>query len=192
MSGAVTGSRMVISAGDHFLVVGGGPAGLIAALELARRCVGVRLIERSAYASSGSRAKGLQPRTLELLESLGVLNEVFTFGGRFPRWRSYRAGRRGRSPSMNCSASVSRWPIRPFPISSIADVRTTDLDRSYWLNWSDPSDAAARVFICPLPATDTFQFVAPLLPGEDAPALTLATVQRLFDEVVRRRHRALQ
>jgi 2-polyprenyl-6-methoxyphenol hydroxylase-like FAD-dependent oxidoreductase len=64
----------------------------------------------------------------------------------------------------------------------IADVRTSDLDRTYWHNWSDPADAAARVSVCPLPATDTFQFVAPLLPDEDVPALTLATVQRLFDE----------
>lgn len=46
----------------------------------------------------------------------------------------------------------------------IADVRTPDLDRSYWHNWSDPDDGGARVSVCPLPGTDTFQFVAPLAP----------------------------
>ena len=64
----------------------------------------------------------------------------------------------------------------------IADVCTPDLDRAYWHNWSDPSDPAARVSICPLPATDTFQFVAPLPPREEVPPLTLATIQRIFDE----------
>jgi 2-polyprenyl-6-methoxyphenol hydroxylase-like FAD-dependent oxidoreductase len=64
----------------------------------------------------------------------------------------------------------------------IADVRTADLDRTYWHNWLDPSQPAARVSVCPLPATDTFQFVAPLLPHQDVPALTLTTVERIFDE----------
>jgi 2-polyprenyl-6-methoxyphenol hydroxylase-like FAD-dependent oxidoreductase len=74
------------------LVVGAGPAGLVAALELAQRRVVVRLLEQSTYASSGSRAKGLQPRTLEMLEALGVLDKVLASGGRFPHWKSYRAG----------------------------------------------------------------------------------------------------
>jgi hypothetical protein len=62
----------------------------------------------------------------------------------------------------------------------ISDVRTGDLDRLYWHNWSDPSRPTARVSVCPLPGT--FQFVAPLLVHDDLPALTLATVQRIFDE----------
>jgi 2-polyprenyl-6-methoxyphenol hydroxylase-like FAD-dependent oxidoreductase len=75
------------------LVVGGGPAGVVAALELARRSVRVRIVDQAARPMSGSRAKGLQPRTLELLEALGVVDEILAAGARFPRWRSYRGGR---------------------------------------------------------------------------------------------------
>lgn len=63
-----------------------------------------------------------------------------------------------------------------------ADVRTADLDREFWHNWSKPDDPAARVSICPLPGTDTFQFVAPLAPDEEATELMLSTLQRLFEE----------
>lgn len=82
------------------LVVGGGPAGLTAALGLVRRGVSVRLVERSDQPSAGSRAKGLQPRTLEMLEALGILEPVLAAGARFPRWRSYRAGEATREKSI--------------------------------------------------------------------------------------------
>jgi hypothetical protein len=71
------------------LVVGGGPAGVVAALELARRSVHVRIVDQAAGPMTGSRAKGLQPRTLELLEAVGVVDEILAAGGRFPPWRSY-------------------------------------------------------------------------------------------------------
>lgn len=255
---------------DPVLVVGAGPAGVVAALALARRSVGVRLIESAPHPSSGSRAKGLQPRTLEMLEAFGVLDEVLASGGRFPRWRSYRAGQLAweksiydllgigepvPDPAVPCPETwmIPQWrteeilrdaltrcgvqveygsaltaldldgdgvgatighagglerfrashvvaadgaasavrKLLAVPFAGvtrdderfvIADVRTADLDREYWHNWSDQHDASARVSICPLPGTDTFQFVAPLRPGADVPALTLATVQRLFDE----------
>ena len=75
------------------LVVGAGPAGLVTALGLARRDVPVRIVDSAPRPAPGSRAKGLQPRTLEVLEALGVVEEVLAAGGRFPRWRNYRAGR---------------------------------------------------------------------------------------------------
>jgi len=64
----------------------------------------------------------------------------------------------------------------------IADVRTADLDRTFWHNWSDPADDNARVSACPLPGTDVFQVVAPVLPGDPTPALTTDTVQAMFDQ----------
>ena len=48
-------------------------------------------------------------------------------------------------------------------------------------NWSRPSTPSERVSICPLPHTDTFQFVAPIAAGAPAPALTLDTLQAVFD-----------
>lgn len=54
------------------LIVGAGPAGLTAALALTLRGVQVRIIERKEQSDQLSKAITIQPRTLELLETLGV------------------------------------------------------------------------------------------------------------------------
>ena len=58
------------------LVVGAGPAGTALAIDLARRGVAVRLIDKAPHAFDGSRAKGIQPRTLEILDDLGALGDI--------------------------------------------------------------------------------------------------------------------
>jgi len=58
--------------GPQVLIVGAGPTGLSLAVELARRSVPCRIVDRSAEPSRFSKALGVQPRTLELLEKLGV------------------------------------------------------------------------------------------------------------------------
>jgi 2-polyprenyl-6-methoxyphenol hydroxylase-like FAD-dependent oxidoreductase len=67
------------------LVVGAGPVGLTLALDLARRGVRVRLVDRAPGTFPGSRAKGIQPRTLEVFDDLGVAEEAFAAGGDYPR-----------------------------------------------------------------------------------------------------------
>lgn len=64
------------------LIVGAGPTGLVLACELARRGVPHRLIERSERPAEGSRGKGVQPRSLEVFEDLGIAEELIA-GGRF-------------------------------------------------------------------------------------------------------------
>jgi 2-polyprenyl-6-methoxyphenol hydroxylase-like FAD-dependent oxidoreductase len=71
------------------LVVGAGPAGLVLALELARRNVPVRVIDAAPGPVLASKAKGLQPRTLEIFDDLGLIDPIQEDGGEFPRWRSY-------------------------------------------------------------------------------------------------------
>ena len=63
----------------------------------------------------------------------------------------------------------------------IADVRTNDLIRIYWHNWSHPSAPEERVSICPLPHTDVFQFVAPIPADAPMPELTLDALQAIFN-----------
>ncbi|TFY52069.1 hypothetical protein EVG20_g10720, partial [Dentipellis fragilis] len=58
------------------LIVGSGPAGLIAALTLRKNNVSVRIIERLEQFNAGVRGPGIQPRTQELLRFLGVLPDV--------------------------------------------------------------------------------------------------------------------
>jgi len=58
------------------LIAGAGPTGLTLAIELARRDIPVRIIDKAEKFFEGSRGDGLQPRTLEVFEDLGVLDAV--------------------------------------------------------------------------------------------------------------------
>ncbi|EWC60263.1 Salicylate hydroxylase [Actinokineospora spheciospongiae] len=60
--------------------MGAGPTGLIAAATLARRGVRVRLVEARSRPQVGSRGKGVQPRTLELLDGFGVAGRLLAAG----------------------------------------------------------------------------------------------------------------
>jgi 2-polyprenyl-6-methoxyphenol hydroxylase-like FAD-dependent oxidoreductase len=62
------------------LVVGGGPTGLVLACELAVRGVGVRVVDRSDRFYGGSRADGIQPRTMEVFADLGVVDRILAGG----------------------------------------------------------------------------------------------------------------
>ena len=66
------------------LVVGAGPVGSTMAADLLRRGLRVRLIDKAPHAFEGSRAKGVQPRTQEVFEDLGVLDEAHAEGGTYP------------------------------------------------------------------------------------------------------------
>lgn len=72
------------------LICGAGAAGLTMAIELARRGVSFRLIEKLNDPFRGSRGKGIQPRTQEVFEDLGILDRIVAVGGVYPRQREYR------------------------------------------------------------------------------------------------------
>ncbi|HEY3030271.1 MAG TPA: FAD-dependent monooxygenase, partial [Bradyrhizobium sp.] len=55
------------------LIVGAGPAGLLAACELARYGVMPRVVERQLVPHRQARATAIQPAGLELLARAGVL-----------------------------------------------------------------------------------------------------------------------
>ena len=62
------------------LIIGAGPTGLTLACDLARRGVSFLLLERSTTPSTASRAKTIQPRTMEIADDLGVAGRVLTEG----------------------------------------------------------------------------------------------------------------
>ena len=76
--------------GVDVLICGAGAAGLTLALDLARRGVSFRLIEKVKDPFRGSRGKGIQPRTQEVFEDLGILDRVVGVGGEYPPLRTYR------------------------------------------------------------------------------------------------------
>lgn len=92
------------------LVCGAGPAGLVAALSLAKNGIAVRLIEKENEYQTGTRGAGLmvrftssdathspdthsdlpyQPRSLEIFASLGVLPDILKTAHAIPSRRQY-------------------------------------------------------------------------------------------------------
>src|SRR5271166_3136634 len=69
------------------LVVGAGPTGLTLAIDLARRGVAFRLIDAASTPFTGARGKGIQPRTLEIFDDLGVIDAILAAGQLYPRFR---------------------------------------------------------------------------------------------------------
>jgi 2-polyprenyl-6-methoxyphenol hydroxylase-like FAD-dependent oxidoreductase len=60
--------------------VGAGPVGLTLACELRRRGVGCRLIDKYAEFPVTSRALGLQARTLEVFDDMGIVDAIIARG----------------------------------------------------------------------------------------------------------------
>lgn len=73
------------------LICGAGAAGLTLAIDLARRGIAFRLIEKLPAPFQGSRGKGIQPRTQEVFEDLGILDRAMATGGIYPPVRKYAA-----------------------------------------------------------------------------------------------------
>ncbi|WDV51785.1 FAD-dependent monooxygenase [Streptomyces coeruleorubidus] len=66
-----------MTAGDaDVLIVGGGPTGLLAACELLRRGVRVRIVDRAMEPTNVPKALSLWPRVRDILTDLGVGEEV--------------------------------------------------------------------------------------------------------------------
>ncbi|MFC0430899.1 FAD-dependent oxidoreductase [Kutzneria buriramensis] len=83
------------------LIAGAGPAGTTLAIDLARRGLAVRIVDKAPHSFEGSRAKGIQPRTLEVFDDLGVLDDILAGSSDYPRlgihlgplavpWRMFR------------------------------------------------------------------------------------------------------
>jgi len=92
------------------LIVGAGPTGLTLALDLLRRKIHCRLIEAALTPFTGSRGKGIQPRTLEIFDDLGIIESILAAGGLYPRLRihlgplSIRGGSLGSSKAATASS----------------------------------------------------------------------------------------
>ncbi|MET8899209.1 FAD-dependent oxidoreductase [Streptomyces sp. NPDC004538] len=76
------------------LVVGAGPTGLALGIDLARRGVDALVVERAGALFPGSRGKGIQPRTMEVFDDLGVLDAIHAAGGTYPVGMVWRDGER--------------------------------------------------------------------------------------------------
>jgi 2-polyprenyl-6-methoxyphenol hydroxylase-like FAD-dependent oxidoreductase len=84
----------MMTSDDRVLVVGAGPTGLTMACVLAMHGVPCRVIDRGDARSSTSKAIAVQPRSLEVWESLGVLDAALAIGRRLHGANVYSGGKR--------------------------------------------------------------------------------------------------
>lgn len=82
-----------MSAAPQVLIVGAGPTGLAAALFLSRRDIAVRIIDAAPEPPRTSKALGVNPRTLALLEPTGVTAAIEAEAQPIRRLRIHRQGR---------------------------------------------------------------------------------------------------
>lgn len=75
------------------LIAGAGPTGLALACDLARREVPFRIIDKATSYFAGSRGKGLQPRSLEVLDDFGVIDKILAHGRFHLPFRGYEGAK---------------------------------------------------------------------------------------------------
>ncbi|GAA0303007.1 FAD-dependent oxidoreductase [Streptomyces polychromogenes] len=119
------------------LVVGAGAAGLTLGADLARRGVRALVVERSAGLFPGSRGKGIQPRTLEVFDDLGVLDAILAAGGPYPTRMLWQDGRRLGEQRMWDEEDVQEgspfhepWMVPQWRTQEILFARLTELGGS--------------------------------------------------------------
>jgi 2-polyprenyl-6-methoxyphenol hydroxylase-like FAD-dependent oxidoreductase len=100
--------------GADVLICGAGAAGLMLAVDLARRGVSFRLIDKIDGPFRGSRGKGIQPRTQEIFEDIGIIDRIAAVGGLYPPQREYRED--GRYAESDVVENQAPTPAEPYHI----------------------------------------------------------------------------
>lgn len=116
------------------LIVGAGPTGLALGIDLARRGVDALVVERAERLFPGSRGKGIQPRTMEVLDDLGVLDAIRAAGDGYPVGMIWQDGRRVGEHQMFDPAEVTEdspynepWMVPQWRTQEILHARLAEL-----------------------------------------------------------------
>ncbi|MFJ6724377.1 FAD-dependent monooxygenase [Streptomyces sp. NPDC091281] len=116
------------------LVVGAGPCGLALGIDLARRGVDALVVEKADGLFPGSRGKGIQPRTMEVFDDLGVLAGIRAAGGPYPVSMIWRDGVRVGEHSMFDPAEPTEdapynepWMVPQWRTQEVLHARLTEL-----------------------------------------------------------------
>ncbi|KAI9064756.1 hypothetical protein FKP32DRAFT_1611066 [Trametes sanguinea] len=105
------------------LIVGAGPAGLVAALSLAKHGVPVRIVDKLPAFHHATRGTGTQPRSFEIYHFLGLLEDYRRAAHPLPLMRAYKLpGGTEPAKTWNLFERKPATPDRPIvcPVSLIA------------------------------------------------------------------------
>jgi 2-polyprenyl-6-methoxyphenol hydroxylase-like FAD-dependent oxidoreductase len=121
------------------LIIGAGPAGLTLACELARRQVDFRIIEKSPAPPYGSRAKALQPRSLEIFNDLGITETIMSEGYTDLPYRKFNNNQPlGDTPRNSFPRTDTRYPktllLPQFAVEAALRARLETLGGT--INWA--------------------------------------------------------
>ena len=78
--------------------------------------ISFRLIEKMDDPFRGSRGKGIQPRTQEIFEDLGIIDRIVAVGGLYPPQREYRDD--GSYAESDVVEHQDPTPAEPYDIAS--------------------------------------------------------------------------
>jgi 2-polyprenyl-6-methoxyphenol hydroxylase-like FAD-dependent oxidoreductase len=95
---------------SEVLVVGAGPVGLSMACELARHGVPCRIVDSNPAPTDQSRALGIQARTLEVFEDVGVVQEVLSRARKIHGLGAFSDGRRVTHISFDLEGLETPYP----------------------------------------------------------------------------------
>src|SRR6266581_4955799 len=118
------------------LVIGAGPVGLMLACELSRRDIACRILDTVSDFPQTSRATFLQPRSMEVLDSLGVVDQIVARG--MPvHGASVRQGRRELRSFEETSGCL---------VAQVADLASEEVERveAKWLVGCDGAHSTVR------------------------------------------------
>ncbi|KAG2058482.1 hypothetical protein BDR06DRAFT_950285 [Suillus hirtellus] len=108
------------------LIVGAGPAGLVAALTLLQNGISVRIIDKDPHPRIGQRGAGIWPRSLELYNFLGI-SEVNNLGTPAPVMRGYKPGTLEVLKDSAMVPHIEPTPAIPFCVPKLMGQQLLDI-----------------------------------------------------------------
>ena len=130
------------------VICGAGAAGLALAIELARRGVAIRVIEQREAPFQGSRGKGIQPRSLEIFEDMGVVNRLFAVGGAYPPTRTHHPDGSSADSRPN-SARPAAFALKKFPANGFGSEDAAGTPSQLISRRPEPTEPGVLAFNVP-------------------------------------------
>ncbi|KZT64257.1 hypothetical protein DAEQUDRAFT_773773 [Daedalea quercina L-15889] len=102
------------------LIVGAGPAGLVAALALSHHGIAVKIVDRRITGETAGQADGIQSRMMEIWDSLGIGAELRELSSQIHRMVIYEPNHDGSGIKQSSQCHNISVPSARYPFESIA------------------------------------------------------------------------